>query len=220
MPFVLKNFWYVNMGKPQLNEIFNTADFVRFSQIEKILMNDNLPNGSIAELGVYRGRLTKLLAKVASQRNRQLFLFDTFSGFNSADMKTEKENGLNTYFENFAGTDVSKIHRICISAGMPANNIKIKSGWFPESLDEEASNESFAFVSLDFDLYKPTIDALNRLYDNVTDGGFIAVHDYGNKRYKGVKKATDEFVEQRDIKFCLELCDYCGTMLIKKVKQC
>ena len=155
MPYVLKNFWYVNMGKQQLDEIFCTADFVRFSQIEKILMNESLPEGSIAELGVYKGRLTRLLAKVACLRNRKLFLFDTFKGFEKTDFEAEKKNNLNTRFENFANTKLVDIIFICAEAGMISKNVKIKKGWFPNTFDSEAQNETYAFVSLDFDLYKP-----------------------------------------------------------------
>ena len=214
MPFILKHFWYVNEGKSeQLEEIFCTSDFVRFSQIEKIIMSDELPSGDIAELGVYKGRLTKLIAKACFYKDRRLFLFDTFEGFNEEDLKYENLDNV----EDFSDTSAEKIIKICKEKGMQESKIKIKKGWFPNSLDKESNEAKYAFVSIDFDLYMPTKEALNIMYDKLAYGGWIAIHDYGNANYEGVKKAVDEFVNERNIKFKFELCDYCGTIFIKKV---
>ena len=217
MPIILKDFWYVNAsGRQQLKEIFCTADFVRFSQIEKILMNSNLPEGDIAELGVYKGRLTRLLAKVCYLKHKQLFLFDTFNGFNKADLECEN---LEENIEDFSDTNADKVMNICIKKGMRQENIKMKVGWFPESFDEEVKNAKFAFVSIDFDLYKPIKSALELLYDNVVEDGWIVVHDYGNKNYEGARKAVNEFIAEQKIKYVFELCDYCGSIFIQKKEK-
>jgi O-methyltransferase len=38
--------------------------------------------------------------------------------------------------------------------------------------------ELFAFVSLDFDKYEPTLAGLEFFYPRVAPGGFVFVHDY------------------------------------------
>lgn len=217
MPFLLKKFWYVNESeKAQHEEIFDSADFVRFSQIEKLITSEELPEGNFVELGVYRGRLTRLLARVAACKNNKLFLFDTFEGFDERSKKFENENWVRE-FEDFSNTSEDMIRKICLSKGMKERNIRIKKGYFPvETMDTEVITKTYSFVSIDFDLYKPTKDALNLFFPLLAEGGFVVVHDYGNAKYKGVKVAVDEFIGSYGIKSYFELCDYCGSLIIKK----
>ena len=39
--------------------------------------------------------------------------------------------------------------------------------------------EKFAFVSLDTDLYKPTLAGLEFFWPRMSKGGFIFIHDFG-----------------------------------------
>jgi hypothetical protein len=73
----------------------------------------------------------------------------------------------------------------------------------------------FAFVSIDVDIYKPTLAGLEYFYDHLGDGGFIMVHDYNERRWKGVTKAVDEFCAARKIVF-VPICDSCGSIIIVK----
>jgi hypothetical protein len=51
----------------------------------------------------------------------------------------------------------------------------------------------------------------------MTKGGYIVVHDYGNDKYSGVRAVVNKFIKENNIVSYMELCDYCGSMIIKKV---
>jgi hypothetical protein len=63
--------------------------------------------------------------------------------------------------------------------GLLDDHVKFLKGWFKDTLPV-APIEQLAILRLDGDLYESTMDALNPLYDKVTQGGFIVVDDYGS----------------------------------------
>ena len=67
-------------------------------------------------------------------------------------------------------------------------------GIFPESggLVQECR---FAFVHLDMDLYRGTLEALNWFYSRMSSGGIILTHDY--VVLPGPTKAFEEFFEEK-----------------------
>jgi len=79
----------------------------------------------------------------------------------------------------------------------------------------EDLEESFALVSLDVDLYKPTVAGLDYFYPRLVKGGCIFIHDYNNRRYKGVRKAVDEFTEANGVPL-VQLPDFAGTAVLSK----
>ncbi len=73
-------------------------------------------------------------------------------------------------------------------------NCIIKKGWFPETA--KGIDEQFIFVSLDMDLYEPTLSGLNFFSKKMKAQGIILVHDYFNNYYSEVRKAVDEWIYQ------------------------
>ena len=69
-------------------------DYVRYGTISLISeeINKNNVEGDIAELGVYRGEFSSVLN--ASFPERNLHMFDTFEGFNDADIEIERGGGI------------------------------------------------------------------------------------------------------------------------------
>jgi hypothetical protein len=84
---------------------------------------------------------------------------------------------------------------------------------FPESLDDRIRNDSFAFVSLDCDLYEPIRAGLDFFYPRLPCGGYIFVHDYSSGFWPGVRKAVDEFTAQAGITGVL-LSDVSGSIVL------
>jgi hypothetical protein len=46
------------------------------------------------------------------------------------------------------------------------------------------------------ELYQPTIEALNYFFFRLTSPGYIMIHDFNCKRYKGVNAAVIEFTKK------------------------
>jgi O-methyltransferase len=93
--------------------------------------------------------------------------------------------------------------------------IVFHEGYFPETATG-LENETFAFVSIDVDLYKPTLAGLQFFYHRLAAGGVIMVHDY-NHNWEGTKRAVDEFITSIP-EGLVELPDWQGTALIIKNK--
>lgn len=70
-----------------------------------------------------------------------------------------------------------------------------------------------ALLHLDCDWYESVKFCLNELYDNVVQGGFIFIDDYG--AWRGCKKAVDEFMKERNLKIGLIQIDYTGVYFQK-----
>lgn len=95
------------------------------------------------------------------------------------------------------------------------NNTIIRQGYFPDSIVMEDMENKYAFVSLDCDLYNPTLAGLKFFYPRLSADGMIFCHDYSSGNWEGVKKAVDMFCEENNINIIL-LPDIGGTAIIVK----
>lgn len=164
--------------------------------------------GSVAELGVYLGEFAQYINELFPER--KLYLFDTFEGFNKEDVDLEEQYG---YSSSKPGEYFNKDIDIVLSKMINKENCIIKKGYFPETVDQE--DESFVFVSLDVDLYKPTYEGLKYFYPRLVEGGYIFIHDYNNVFYSGVKKAVYDYCNLNTIKY-VPMCDLGGSIVIVK----
>lgn len=164
--------------------------------------------GAVAELGVYKGDQAGLINRLFP--DRALYLFDTFSGFFDRDLGAESDGKFSSaVVGDFADTSIE-----LVESKLPhPRQAKFFPGFFPETTD--GIEERFAFVSLDVDLYDPTRAGLEWFYDRLSHGGYIFVHDYNNRRYMGVRKAVDEFVQTTGACF-VPLPDFAGSVVIAK----
>jgi O-methyltransferase len=158
--------------------------FTFWLQIER-LKKENVA-GSFAELGVYKGETARLIHLM--DKSRILHLFDTFDGLPEKDLMIEKGEAATYSNINFKDTSVDKVMEF---VGRDAKKICIHAGYFPETTIG-LENECYAFVSMDADLYNPTLAGLNYFYSRLSPGGVIVIHDYTYK-WEGLQKAVDEF---------------------------
>ena len=187
----------------------NYLDYIRLSTLELVsnqIESSNL-SGAVAELGVYKGKFSRYINQYFP--NRKLYLFDTFKGFDEADIKTEQSNNFSHGDQDFSNTSVKNVLAI-----MPhPNQCIIKEGFFPETA--KGLEETFAFVSIDTDLYDPIYNGLQYFYPRLVKGGYIFVHDFNNDAYLGAKQAVIKFCSENNISF-VPLPDSCGSAIITK----
>jgi hypothetical protein len=162
--------------------------------------------GSFAELGVYRGNSAAVLAHYARSAGRRLFLFDTFAGFDSRDLRGVDEN-----MEAAFGDTSMELVRRTVGDGATT----YVKGYFPQSMTAEAAAEAYAVVHLDCDLYEPMRAAIAFFYARLAPGGLIIVHDYANPCWVGVKQAIDEFMATVPEQLVV-IPDKCGTAMIRR----
>lgn len=191
---------------------YQENDYVRIKSFElavKEIRKRNVP-GEVAEVGVFRGEFAQYINYAFPER--KCYLFDTFDGFNANEALKEIKNGncSDAFVEAYKQTNIS----VVLNKMKYLNNVIIKQGFFPESLD--GLEEKFVFVSIDVDFEESIYAALNYFYPRLCGGGYIFVHDY-NSSLLGVEKAVDRFEIDYGVNIPkMPLCDANGTLVIMK----
>ena len=163
---------------------------IDFSQI---IYEQGIP-GAVGEAGVFQGEFAKIINEKFP--DRKCYLFDTFEGFDAKDVLYEEKY-------NFSQEEVGHLsmtsENLVLSKMKYVENCIIRKGYFPETA--VGIKDTFCFINLDMDLYKPTIEGLRFFWDKMETGGIILVHDYFSEEYSGVKCAVEEFRYERRVQY-------------------
>jgi hypothetical protein len=167
---------------------------------------DNI-DGCFVECGVARGGCSALMAIISRRynRNRKIWLFDSFEGLPEFTTEDYDEN------KQFTGKHIRPLEKgSCLGTyeevekllfskfSLNKKNISLVKGWVQETLPKYKDEVGkISLLRIDTDWYYPTKCCLENLYDNVVDDGFIVIDDYGT--CVGSKKALDEFLEEKKI---------------------
>lgn len=183
-----------------LSDIYNTYD-MRSGTFQRFIPRlDGVP-GAIAELGVYKGDFSLELRRQFP--GRTLYLFDTFEGFNANDIKIETAG---SFSQSKPGDFTDTSAEYVLGRFDDTSDIVLKKGYFPDTA-AGLENEVFAFVSLDADLYAPTLAGLEFFYPRLSHGGAILLHDYGSRRFSGVFQAVADYEKKYGKLLLVPLCD-------------
>ena len=186
------------------NPFLNTSRQQFASSLFRIKIFEYVQNvkGSIVECGVHQGNHLMLfyhllLAYEPTAFNDKIIGFDTFDGFRSISKKDpkmySKSDFNNTDYKflkdlieiNRLNDVVKHIPRVELIMGDAVKTI-------PKYVRENKSL-IIRLLFLDFDLYKPTIVALENLYKLVPSGGIIAFSEVGTEKWHGETTAIKEF---------------------------
>ncbi|AHF16894.1 TylF/MycF/NovP-related O-methyltransferase [Niabella soli] len=184
-------------------------DYIRYSTLElcaEEILSRHL-DGNIAEVGVFKGDFAKRLNRLFP--DKKLYLFDTFEGFNTADIAADRSRGFSAGDQNFSETSIPLVKAKMIH---PENCI-FKKGFFPDTAKDV--EDTFCFVSLDTDLYAPIYEGLQFFYPRLVSGGYIFVHDFNNEQYKGARQAVIQFCNEQQLSYT-PLPDSGGTAILTK----
>lgn len=164
-------------------------------------------SGAMAELGVYRGDFAWQMNELFP--GRKLYLFDTFAGFSHQDVETEERMGGSHVTVN----DFADAREEDVLARMPhREQVVVMKGRFPETA--VGLEERFALVSMDVDLFAPTLAGLEYFFPRLHSGGAILLHDYNSRQFAGVKKAVEAYEEKHGVLPLIPLGDLHGTAAI------
>lgn len=210
----------------QENKVIDTVTNIRYMDLfvdQRVSFIDgysrwirqNSIEGNVAECGVFRGDSAKFINR--SFFDRTLYLCDTFEGFDKSDLWYEKEMD-NEGFKRSRFANQSYFLDTCIAFVMCKmtypENIVVKKGYFPESMQE--IEDKFCFVNLDMDLHIPMLNGLRFFWDKMVENGCILLHDYFSDIFTGVKQAVDTFEQERNINIIkTPIGDGCSIALFK-----
>lgn len=144
----------------------------------------------MAEVGVYKGFFASKMSSFLPEKD--IYLFDTFDGFNTSDVEKEhKEKLVSDDFvqtiNNFRKTSVEMV-----LSNMPyRDRCRVIKGKVPDTF--ENLEEQFCLVSVDLDFFDATYAALNYFYPRLIPNGYIMLHDYNHDQLFGTKKAIQRF---------------------------
>ena len=157
--------------------------------LASVLAQKECIKGNVAELGVYRGKFAKELNRYFPDRT--LYLFDTFEGLPTQDLEFDAQKGYSKHKASYLqNTTVDEVLGV-----MPyPEKCVIMKGYFPESI--QGLEDTFAFVSLDPDLYRPILDGMRYFYPRLQEGGIIMIHDYSSPFFTGVMEAVKDYEEE------------------------
>jgi FkbM family methyltransferase len=164
--------------------------------------------GSLAELGVYQGQSSALLSFYAEKFGRKIYLADTFQGFAQQQFEEDMGEGKQAAFK-----DVSLEAARTVVGDYAGNRWVV--GMFPDSITEEMRDDTYAFVSIDCDLYEPIAEGLKFFWPRMVPGGMIFVHDYSSGHWPGATRAVDEFCTRNGIAGSL-LPDFAGSYVLTR----
>lgn len=198
---------------PAFDQLTYWSDYFRYRSFE-LAANEILRSGiegACAEVGVFEGSFSRLIN--AKFSDRKLYLFDTFSSFDDAEFAHEvsAENCDSDFIDIFKNTSVERV-----MGRMPfLDKCIFKVGFFPDTA-KGLECEKFAFVSLDVDFERSTLEGLKFFYPRMSNGGIIFVHDY-NSGLNGVKKAVDSYERDYGIHLAkMPIADCGGSLIIYK----
>jgi O-methyltransferase len=146
--------------------------------------------GEVCEFGVAQGATSALLANEIRSTGRQVWLFDSFAGL---PLPSAEDVTLDHSWIGAMRYPQAQVQRRLQKIGFPQDRTHIVSGFFPASAEGNAPDR-ICFAYVDFDLYRPVLDALYFVEKRMPKGGAIVVDDYDHPLFSGVKKAVDEFV--------------------------
>lgn len=182
--------------------------------------------GDIVECGVHRGVSFNFLLRLSGWLDRtstkKFYGFDTFAGFPSVeDIDGQAPQVREGYLD---GANREIVYALaCNSASHrhepPGNCFELIEGDAIETIPrfvEDHPALSLSYLSLDFDLYRPTLVALEQLYPRLNRGGVLFVDDASSHVYPGVRQAMTDYFAGQSIAWRKLPYDPFGCYLIKE----
>lgn len=133
------------------------------------------PKGAFVEVGVYKGGSACILAAIAEDQGRDLYLYDTFEGLPYQG----EHDGLPV--GTFSDTSAEAVQALIPGA-------HVIKGVFPDTLIEMGP---IGFVHADADQYEATRAICDVLPPLMVPGGMILFDDYSHPNTQGCRKAVD-----------------------------
>lgn len=164
--------------------------------------------GSIVECGVYKGGSLMLYLHLSSilepyAMNRKVYGFDTFEGFASVSEHDEnvKDGGLSEPDFELLNKAIQVQDQNRAISHIP--KCELIRGDAVETIPKFVKEHPELIVSLlilDFDLYEPTMVALEHFLPLVPKGGIVAFDQVNERKWVGETKALKEMLNLNEIR--------------------
>jgi len=177
--------------------------------IASVIEND-VP-GDLIETGAWRGGAAIFMRAVlkAYGDSRRVFVADSFKGLPLPDPGRYPKDAGDSHHQlaPYLGVTLEEVQRNFARYGLLDSQVYFLPGWFKDTLPS-APLEKIAVLRLDGDMYESTMEALECLYDKVSEMGFLVVDDYG--ALPNCRTAVEDFRRVRNITEPIHRIDWTG----------
>jgi hypothetical protein len=180
--------------------------------------------GHFVECGVWKGGSMMAVARTLQGMgvtDRQLFMFDTFTGMTSPGAEDRDTNGRlasevleqrGEADEIWARASLETVRSAMQLTGYPFDKVQMVPGSVETTLPERAPDQ-IALLRLDTDWYQSTKHELVHLFPRLNRRGVLIIDDYGH--WHGARLAVDEYLRETNTHILLSRIDYTGRLAIK-----
>ena len=153
-----------------------------------------LSEGSIIEVGTWRGGTGGLLAKSAklSGIKDRVFFCDTFKGV----VKASSEDSVYVGGEH---DDTSReLVEDLVQNKLKLDNVEILEGIFPDETGDQIEDLKFRLCHIDVDVYKSSKESVDWIWNRLVPNGIVVYDDYGYHACDGITKHVEEQMDMED----------------------
>ena len=149
--------------------------------------------GSLIEIGVWRGGTGALIAKKAQLSGipDPVYLCDTFQGVVKASGKDDGYRG-----GEHSDTSEEIVRKLVHRLDLP--NTRILKGIFPEETGNRIADQKFRFCHVDVDVYNSAKDIIDWIWPRMVVGGIVVFDDYGFPTTTGIRDFVDDRKNEQD----------------------
>ena len=199
---------YTMTGTERIHALINAVRHV---------VRNHIP-GDFVECGVWKGGSVMAMALTLlqlGQRDRSLYLFDTFAGMtppSDRDVDYQGQQAFTIFDAVRCEASQAEVENALFSTGYDRDKIYFVNGPVEDTIPAHAP-ELIALLRLDTDWYESTQHELLHLFPRLARGGVIIIDDYGH--WRGARQAVDEYMAENQIPLLLHRIDYTGRIAVK-----
>jgi hypothetical protein len=207
---------YTMTSPERVNALINAVRYIVKYEID----------GAMVECGVWKGGSSMAIAltlKKLGSENRDLYLYDTFSGMSTpsdVDISIKGEKAHEQYSNTRKADDASdwclspleEVKENVYSTGYRKEKCHFIKGKVEDTIPKTIPEE-IALLRLDTDWYESTKHELIHLFPLLKRNGVLIIDDYGH--WEGARKAVDEYISDNNTRILLNRIDYTGRIAVK-----
>ena len=174
-------------------EVYENQVKTLIEQLAGVLENDI--SGDVVEMGCNEGATSIFIQYYLKGFGiyKRFHVYDSFEGFPELSVEDQQKYERKFVKGDFVTSPEQmryNFRKLGISYPI------IHKGWFGELKDKDLP-ERICFAFLDGDLYQSIMDSLNKIYDRLSHGAVVCIHDYQWKILPGVEKAVNDFLSDK-----------------------
>jgi len=155
--------------------------------------------GDLIETGCWRGGACIFMRAILDEignKDRKVYVADSFDGVPKPDLEHYPIDSYSTHYQSaWLKASLGGVKENFAKYGYLDDRTVFLPGWFKDTLPGlKPASGKWALLRLDGDIYESTIQALDALYGDLSDGGYVIIDDFGTD--VGAAHATRDFLHR------------------------